>query len=104
MTTTTPESLVCIRRGWFDYRSVDVPFSALTGWHMTTDAGGTHARLPRATLAAYVLCTDLPAGEEFGHSCIHGRPPHSIKVLVFKNANLEIYKDLRALVPIRRGA
>jgi hypothetical protein len=81
------EQAVVVCRGWGDYRLAEVPVSALSGLHMTEFAGGSRARLPRATLAAYMSCDAVPEGEEFGHSCLHGRGPHMIKVLVIKKHN-----------------
>lgn len=88
---------VNIQRGWGDYRIAAVPLSALWGWHMSDTAGGTGATLPREALTAYVQCTDL-GDQEFGHSCVHGPAPHTIKVIVAKKHNRELYAELRALV------
>ncbi len=78
---------VTIRRSWGDWRTLQVPINALSGFHFTDLAGGTSARMPRNVLAAYMLCSDIPSGAFFGHSCMHGPPPHRIKVLIFKTHN-----------------
>jgi len=48
-----------------------------------------------------MLCTAIPddVGRAFGHSCQHGPPPHSIKVLIPKGANRDIYARLADLRP-----
>jgi len=80
-------SEVIVTRGWGDHQKLAIDEAALSGIHMTDVAGGTNAKLPRPALAAYVLCTAIPDGAEFGHSCRHGPPPHRIKVLVPKSQN-----------------
>ncbi|MDQ3867092.1 MAG: hypothetical protein M3304_09770 [Actinomycetota bacterium] len=88
---------VVVSRGWGG-GTIAVDERALGGFHVTFDAGGTGAILPRNTLAAYMLCTEIPDGAYFGHSCRHGPPPHRIKVLIFKSHNdPALYKRLRAL-------
>lgn len=88
---------VVVTRGWGDWRKLSVPLDVLARFHMTSDAGGTKARLPRPMLAAYMSCTAIPEGVEFGHSCLHGPPPHSIKVLVQQRDNdRALYQELRA--------
>lgn len=67
--------VITVVRGWGDGRTLDVEAEQLNGFHITTYAGGTLGRLPRPTLAAYMSCTAIPDGAEFGHSCGHGPPP-----------------------------
>ena len=79
---------------------VRLPVSALDGLHMTNSAGGTGARLPRTTLAAYIWCSSIPDDywSAFGHSCSHGPPPHRIKVVIPRGANSRVvYEKLLEL-------
>ncbi len=88
---------VVVARGWGDWRRIEVPLDALSGWHVTSSAGGTKAPLPRPTLAGYMSCEEIPADADFGHSCVHGVGPHQIKVLVFKSHNPKaVYERLLA--------
>ena len=90
---------IIVARGWGDWRRLTLPRDALSGLHMATTAGGTLAPLPRPTLAAYMSCEAIPPGEEFGHSCTRGPPPHRIKVLIFKSHNApRTYQQLEAEV------
>jgi hypothetical protein len=89
-------SEVVIARGWGGAR-VSISETELSGFHIAYSAGGTSAPLPKPTLAAYIDCTALPNGEEFGHSCMHGPPPHRIKVLIFRSQNQkDVYERLRS--------
>jgi hypothetical protein len=93
------EQTIFVARGWGDGLVIEVPISCLSGLHMATAAGGTLRPLPRPTLAAYMDCTAIPDGAEFGHSCLHGPPPHRIKVLIFQAHNDRgTYKKLRASI------
>ena len=58
---------------------VVVPISVLHGFRVEPDL--SHGRV-RYRLSALMSCTDLPAGETFGHFCEHGPPPHTIRVLL----------------------
>jgi hypothetical protein len=78
---------VVVSRQWGDWRRITVPISALSGLHIAAKSGGVNVHLPRPTLAAYMSCEDIPAGADFGHSCVHGPPPHTIKVLILKSHN-----------------
>jgi hypothetical protein len=87
---------VTVTRNWGDWRKLAVPEEALSGFHITSTAGGTKARLPRPSLAAYMSCEQIPDDVEFGHSCQHGQAPHSIKVLIMKSHNpAAVYRRLR---------
>lgn len=80
------EAMVTIARDHGD-ATVEVWESDLTGFHYASVTGGRAAKLPGPKLAAYVMCTSLPYGKYFGHSCEHGPPPHRIKVIVSKALN-----------------
>ena len=46
---------------------------------------------------AYMLCTDVEDGE-LAHSCVHGPPPHEVKVCVFAKHNREHWPAILARV------
>lgn len=46
-----PPRRVTVVRGWGDHRRLDVTAGELSGFHVTTVAGGTSAALPRALLS-----------------------------------------------------
>ena len=90
--------MVVVARSWGGV-GIEVAEIDLRGFVITDSAGGTAARLPRPTLAAYMLCTSIPEDSwgVFGHSCRHGPPPHKIKVLTFKGHNAAAtYEKLRS--------
>lgn len=88
------EAQVVVKRDWFDDRTAAVPRSAISGLHFATWSGGTNSSLPRPTLAGYISCYYV-RDVEFGRSCRHGRPPHSIKVLIFRTHNdMRVYREL----------
>jgi len=79
-------ALVTIARDTVD-ATVDVPASDLSGFHYASFSGGRGTRFAGRQLAAYVMCTSLPYGQYFGHSCEHGPPPHRIKVILPRKLN-----------------
>lgn len=84
---------------------LEVPKTVLSGFHITTYAGGTGQTLPRPALAAFMSCDAIPDGSEFGHSCRHRAGPHRIKVLIQKVDNdRRAYADLRAKADLLRRA
>lgn len=88
---------VRVTRGWGDWRKLDVPLDALSGWHVAVAQGGHGARLPKPALAAYMSCEEIPSEADFGHSCVHGPPPHRIKVIVQRVDNRAAYPRLKSL-------
>ena len=80
------DPLVTIARDTVD-ATVEVPASELTGYHYASFSGGRGTRFAGRQLAAYVMCTSLPYGRYFGHSCEHGPPPHRIKVILPRKLN-----------------
>ncbi len=88
---------IVVNRGWGDWRKIVVPEEALSGFHLADFAGGTHSRLPRTCLAAYMSCDVIPDDTDFGHSCTHGPAPLRIKVLIHEAGNEKSYARLQAL-------
>lgn len=89
--TVEADEYVFVRRQWNDWRVARVRASALDGLHWDTQSGGFGREggwgnvAPRPFLHAYVWCNEIVG--EFGHSCMHGPPPHRIKVCVVKKDN-----------------
>ena len=93
------DELIIIRRQWNDWRKIQIPLSCLFNFHVSAYSGGVKARSPYPMLYAIIKCTDIPEGEEFGHSCHHGPPPHNIKVCIVQRDNpKELYMKLRKMV------
>ena len=90
------EDIVNVRRHWNDHRILAVPVSELRDFHMRSSSGGVGARSPRPLLHARMLCTCIPNGSDFPHSCEHGPPPHDILVCITQVDNADVYKRLRA--------
>ena len=61
---------------------ISVPVTALRRVHLTRVTGGVGRQLKRPRIGARIFCTDIPDGARFGHSCMHGPPPHDLLVLV----------------------
>ena len=93
--STEGEVHVSIRRQWDDYRDAKVKLGALSGFHWSDISGGTGVKFNRRYLCAYIWCTDLE-GQDFGHTCMHGPPPHRIKVCVIKKTNRAAWSMLES--------
>ncbi len=81
------DELVTVARGHDDEATIEVPEEELSGFHYASFSGGQGGRVRGRELAAYMLCTAIPFGQYFGHSCEHGPPPHNIKVLIPRRKN-----------------
>src|SRR5262245_10215228 len=91
------DTTVVIRRQPSDWKSVAIPLSALSNFHMADRSGGVATRNVggRPFLYAHVWCDQLPKNEPFGHSCQHGPGPHRILVcLVQKDNDAKVYREL----------
>jgi hypothetical protein len=91
------EAMVVVARDHGEDATIEVPEGELSGLHYASFAGGRGGRVRGSELAAYMLCTAIPFGRYFGHSCEHGPPPHRIKVLIPRRHNdPEVYARLQA--------
>ncbi len=89
--------VVTVCRQWNDWRVLEIPVDKLYWFEMRDYSGGVGARSPRPMLHAHMLCTAIPEGSDFPHSCRHGPPPHVIVVCIRKKDNsLALYNKLRA--------
>ena len=85
-----------IRRQWNSYNIATTLLEYLENFHWSNVSGGVWKRAPQCFLHARVLCTAIDG--DFDHSCMHGPPPHSIKVCIVKKDNKEVWQELLQLV------
>jgi hypothetical protein len=78
--------VVWVRRHWNDTLGAAVPLAALRQVHMSDLSGGVARRSPRPMVTGYIYCDDVVDGD-LSHSCLHGPPPHWIKVVVVAKDN-----------------
>ena len=89
--------MVCIRRQFNDYRIAEIPFDGLSGIRWDTISGGVNNIAPKPFIHAYVWCDEVIG--DIAHSCLHGPPPHSIKIVILKKDNTpKIFKKLLKLL------
>jgi hypothetical protein len=77
--------MVTIRRQWNDWKVAQAKISSLSRFHWSDFSGGVGQPTPQYFIHAYVDC-DVVVGD-ISHSCLHGRGPHSIKVVILKKDN-----------------
>ena len=78
--------LVKVRRQPHDWRTPIYRVEDFDGIHWDCVTGGMQLELPHLASCAYVLCNEMIEGEP-AHSCLHGPPPHTIKVVIPKSIN-----------------
>ncbi len=83
-----PDIDVWVRRQWNDWRTAKVKLRDISEFHFSHVSGGINVRAPRAFLCGYIWCTSVIEGD-IAHSCRHGKPPHSIKVVIVKKDNAD---------------
>ena len=76
---------VYIRRQLNDFRIAEIPFDGLSGIRWDTISGGVNNIAPQPFIHAYVWCDEVIG--DIAHSCQHGPPPHSIKIVILKKDN-----------------
>ena len=79
------ETSVHIRRDWNDHRIGMVRWSELRDPRWDNVSGGEQNHTPKPFIHGYVWCDKVNG--DIAHSCIHGPPPHNIKVCLVKNDN-----------------
>src|SRR5207249_2416212 len=88
---------VTVARQLYFAVSIDVPLEALYDFHWSTVSGGIGQQTKRPFLCARMSCKHIPVGAHFGHSCMHGPPPHEILVVIRKGGTgLRLYAKLAA--------
>ena len=98
----TYNTSVHIRRDWNDHRVGTVRWADLRSPRWDTVSGGEQNRTPQPFIHAFVWCS-LVNGD-IAHSCIHGPPPHDIKVcLVRKDNNRDVWNRLSEIAGPKPG-
>lgn len=88
---------VQIRRQWNDYRIGTVNLEDIENLCWDRISGGVHNVAPQPFIHGNVYCDKIDG--EIGHSCIHGIPPHYIKVcLVKKDNDTKIWNKILEIV------
>lgn len=86
---------VYIRRQMGEPGVASVPINRISNLHYDTVSGGVQAA-SRPLLYGLISCTDKEG--DTGHSCIHGMPPHDIKVCVLEEDNPELWSKIKQMV------
>lgn len=88
MTTAADDrtGTVWVRRSWNGSDGARLAIRELKQLHWSDVSGGHGARSPRRMLHGYVWCDQVLEGE-LGHSCLHGPPPHRVKVCIVAKDN-----------------
>ena len=82
------EPLISIQREWNDWRTAQVPLSALQNVHWFQPSGA-----PRPLVHGFVSCGDLLTGT-IPHEC-EGTPSHRLRVCVLKcHTAQDVYADI----------
>ena len=82
---------VRVRRDWNDHRIGTVRWSDLKNPRWDVISGGEQNPTPQPFIHAYVWCNKVRGN--IAHSCVHGPPPHNIKVCLVRKDNSKIVWD-----------
>ena len=93
-----PGPIVWVRRQFDDHRHAAYRLAEVSGWHWSNISGGINHQANRYYLHAYVMCDGMIAGE-LAHRCIHGPPPHRIKVCITKKGNEKFWRAIEEVGP-----
>jgi hypothetical protein len=93
-----PGPIVWVRRQFDDHRHAAYRLGDVSGWHWSNISGGINHPANRYYLHAYVMCDGMIAGE-LAHRCIHGPPPHRIKVCITKKGNEKFWRTIEEAGP-----
>lgn len=96
---TEPGPVVWVRRQFSSRKHAAYRLADVEEWHWSSISGGVRRRANGFYLHGYVWCDALIAGK-LGHSCIHGPPPHRIKVCVTKKGNEAGWTAIEAAAPM----
>ena len=94
-----PGPVVWVRRQFSSRKHAAYRMADVEDWHWSNMSGGRVRRVNRYYLHGYVWCDALIAGR-LGHSCIHGPPPHRIKVCVTKKGNEKVWEAIEKVAPM----
>jgi hypothetical protein len=85
-----------VRRQWNDYRSAIYRFAQVEKLCWDYVSGGINAQSPQPFVHGYVWCNQKISGD-LAHACIHGPPPHRIKVCLVKKDNENIWNEILSI-------
>jgi hypothetical protein len=85
--------LIVVSRHKIDHKKASVKIENLRDFRWDTTSGGAKVYTGTIGLYADMTCTDLEDGK-IGHSGIHGKCPHNIKVYIPKQQNKKYYSLL----------
>jgi hypothetical protein len=85
--------LIVVSRHKIDHKKATVKIENLRDFRWGTTSGGAQVYSGTIGLYADMTCTDLEGGE-IGHSGIHTKCPHNIKVYIPKQENKKYYSLL----------
>jgi hypothetical protein len=97
MDSIEPPQMVIVQRHWDDGRRCPVPLASLRNLYWGDGSDGHRLPSNQLFICGYVWCTEVD--KRFPHSCRHGPPPHSIKVVVIKEyQNQQVFNELLSIV------
>ena len=91
---------VHVRRNPRDWKTAVYRFGDVSDLRWDTFCGGVGRGTPQPMLFGYVWCDGMISGR-VAHSCIHGPPPHHIKVCLVKKLNAPIWRQILERAPPR---
>ena len=95
-----PDTPISVRRHPQDWKTAAYRYGDIEDIRWDTFAGGVGRATPNPMLFGYVWCDGMISGK-IGHSCIHGPPPHRIKVCLVKKLNVPIWRQILERAPPR---
>lgn len=97
------EPTLWVRRQWNASLAAEIRLADLSGLHWSDFSGGVGKRANRPYLHGYMSCDAIISGD-LDHSCMHGPPPHRIKVcVVAKDNDRKLMATLKAGVAPRKN-
>lgn len=98
----TGERTVEVRRHPQDWKKAAYRLSSLRDPRWDSIAGGVGRGTSREYIFGYVWCDAMISGE-LAHSCVHGPPPHEIKICITQAGNdPETYAQLKEQADAQR--
>jgi hypothetical protein len=95
-----PGPVVWVRRQFSSRKHAAYRLADVEEWHWSSMSGGVRRRANRYYPHGYVWCDAIIAGR-LGHTCMHGPPPHRIKVCVTKKGNEKFWREIEVVAPIQ---
>lgn len=98
--TGDDDFLVTVRRHPQDWQTAEYRMTKLSRLRWDSVSGGVGRATPYPMIFATVWCDQMESGE-LAHSCMHGPPPHEIKVCLIKKYNKKKWKRILEMVSPR---